>query len=189
MSPEIGPTAQPYADLGNRLRIAIKRSRFENARRFSAELVQDQVRGASYGMLRNYMSGLSEPSLDFLAAAADALRVRREWLAWGEGPRTLAEQPGVGERERMVDGIRAEFPAFSSVEEWQMDAVVQTVSRAMGGSSWAVDPEQAGHAVGKLLVAGTRAFGLRASRLEPAQIGAIVGAALPLLSALAATTR
>jgi hypothetical protein len=189
MTAESGSSAAPYAALGNRLRTAIRASRFESARPFSAALIQQQVRGASYGMIRNYMSGLSEPSLDFLAAAADTLRVRREWLAWGEGPRTLAEQPGEGERKRMLDGIKAEFPAFTGLEDWQVDAVVQTLGRALAESSWAVDPEQSGRAVGKLLVAGMRAFGLRASRLEPAQISALVSAALPLLSALAATTR
>ncbi len=58
---------------------------------FHRILAERQVPGSSYAMVHRYLRGQWKPSLGFLEAAAEVLGVRKEWLTYGEGPRTAAE--------------------------------------------------------------------------------------------------
>lgn len=46
------------------------------------------VRGSAYASVRSYCRGEKAPPLEFLVAAAEALKVRLEWLREGEGEPT-----------------------------------------------------------------------------------------------------
>jgi transcriptional regulator with XRE-family HTH domain len=73
-----------------------------------ASRVEDQhgdVRGASYGGVRQYHAGaIGTPRLELLQAIADVLDVRWEWLAYGEGEMTEEEERRRRWEERHREG-------------------------------------------------------------------------------------
>jgi hypothetical protein len=87
-----------------RLQGAMRR-RGMSVRRLHAEISgrYPGLRGASYGGVRLYVSGDKfgraprRPREELLRAFADVLAVRFEWLAFGRGARTEAEQEGTDE--------------------------------------------------------------------------------------------
>lgn len=63
------------------------------------------VRGASYGGVRQYHAGaIGTPRLELLQAIADVLGVRWEWLAYGEGEMTEEEERRRKWEERQREG-------------------------------------------------------------------------------------
>jgi transcriptional regulator with XRE-family HTH domain len=70
------------------------------------ELLGPSVRGASYGSLRAYASGLvRHPRRDILTAAADVMGVNPEWLISGKGPMTA----GAAKARELVEVLPPEI--------------------------------------------------------------------------------
>lgn len=76
-----------------------------------AKAMQD-VRGSSYGSIRNYLAGRSEPPVEFLLAAAEHLGVDANWLAFGTDHPTKEHEE--------VAGLTA-----ASIEEWGREEAVK----------------------------------------------------------------
>lgn len=76
---------------------------------------ETKARGSSYGSVHNYLNGKSEPPLEFLIAAADVLRVNREYLAFGRGHMTEAESEVTAAGEASV-GTRGTSPHQLALE-------------------------------------------------------------------------
>ena len=77
-----------------------------SVREFVAALRDRHVRGASQSSVYNYVNARTAPSIDFLAEAASVLGIRREWLLFGEGEHTSAEELGQV-WEEAVEGLVA----------------------------------------------------------------------------------
>lgn len=86
------------ATIGERLRIAIRRmparGRERGIRLFQKQMEERYpgVTGTSYPSIHSYLQNRTAPPLEFLAAAAELLGVREEWLANGEGEMTEERQ-------------------------------------------------------------------------------------------------
>jgi len=72
-------------DFPERLRLALDRWPGGSHRTFSKYLKEKGVLGASYRQLARYLSGESEPSLDWIQEACGALDVSADWLVLGKG--------------------------------------------------------------------------------------------------------
>ncbi len=81
-----------------RLQQAIE-AHFDSVKDFAKALEAAGHRGASYSQVRRYLSGRTEkaPPLEFVEAAAEALKVRPAWLAFGDGLMTVAMETAVEE--------------------------------------------------------------------------------------------
>lgn len=67
----------------------------------------EELRGTSYGGIRQYMEGkVKNPRAELLRAIADVLKVRAEFLLYGEGPLTEAEAVIEADREAHPDTER-----------------------------------------------------------------------------------
>lgn len=84
-------------DLGRRLHRSITDRTSFNA--LSEKLKERQVRGASRPTVRSYLRGDTEPSGEWLLAAAEILNVRYEWLKTGEGEPRETDEKLVSERD------------------------------------------------------------------------------------------
>ena len=73
--------------LGERLRKAVN-LKYGSIRSFHKELEGRKVKGGSYPQVHRYLADKSTPSIAFLTAASEVLRVRRQWLLTGEGGMT-----------------------------------------------------------------------------------------------------
>ena len=67
-----------------RLRAAIDAAGL-TARRFALLMDESGVTGSGYSTVYRYLKGEAEPPRDFLSAAAELLKVRAAWLAFGDG--------------------------------------------------------------------------------------------------------
>jgi hypothetical protein len=93
------------------------------------------LRGATYGGIRQYMAGeVANPRVELLQAVADVLRVRPEWLAYGEGSQTPEGAIGAGISEAAQPAVR----------DWQRERALRlkhTILRAIGVPKPAPLPE------------------------------------------------
>ena len=80
------------SDTNTRLREAIQEVWGGSIRGFQREMERREVRGSSYATIYSYLRGDTQPSRDFLEAAADVLGVRLRWLRFGEGEPTGEEE-------------------------------------------------------------------------------------------------
>jgi hypothetical protein len=80
--------------LAERLRLAVA-LRGMTVYRLECLLRDQGVRGSSHGAMQRYLLGAT-PSLEFVAAAATVLDVRKGWLAFGEGPLSDHAEPLLG---------------------------------------------------------------------------------------------
>jgi len=97
---ESGPSPMTVRALGNTVR-----ERFPD------------VRGASYGGVRAYVEGrVRNPRLELLHALADVLAVRFEWLAYGDGEMTPADEK---QRERSARRSVAAIARAEGTREWK----------------------------------------------------------------------
>ena len=110
--------------VGERLKAAIERRREEGRgglRQFSRTLAERRVRGSSLPSLYTYLKDEAVPSVDFMEAAADVLRVRLDWLRHGEGEQTESEDELVERFTKNLDSatlviaeqwLRSAYPEF-----------------------------------------------------------------------------
>jgi transcriptional regulator with XRE-family HTH domain len=137
--------------VADRLRQALELSG-TSVRQLSLELQKRSElkgRGTARSMIHRYLSGSARPPLEFLNAAAHALRVRDAWLVSGEEPRTDVEldAPGKWRRDAAVpidvqgtldeafDAVFEECPdlkgragSFSTVRTLLLGSVLQEVT-------------------------------------------------------------
>jgi len=66
----------------NRLKWALDRAGL-NQRRFHTLMRERMRRGSSHGSIHNYLTGKSEPPMEFLVEAAKILKVSAHWLVYG----------------------------------------------------------------------------------------------------------
>jgi len=82
--------------LGGRLGWAIKRQPNEGKSRgvglLKTKLEKRKAPGANYPSISSYLKDDVDPPLAFIQAAADALGIRKVWLAYGEGAPTEEEE-------------------------------------------------------------------------------------------------
>ena len=102
--------------VGERLKAAIERRREEGRgglRQFSRTLAERGVRGSSLPSIYTYLKDEAVPSVDFMEAAADVLRVRLDWLRHGEGEQTESE-------DELVERFTKDLGAATLVigEQW-----------------------------------------------------------------------
>lgn len=121
----------------NRLRWAMDQQRPEGRRRglrlFQRKMERfENVPGTSLSAIQSYLRGV-EPTRPFIEAAAEVLKVRAAWLAFGEGAPTQAEEAArreAGERPRWEvaaeEELRARLP-------WDS---MNTASRAHAWDLW-----------------------------------------------------
>jgi hypothetical protein len=102
----------------DRLRQAMDQQRPEGRQRglrlFQRRMQRfDDVPGTSLSAIQSYLRGV-EPTRPFIEAAAEVLRVRASWLAFGEGAQTQAEEAArreARERPRWQGTAEEEFRA------------------------------------------------------------------------------
>jgi hypothetical protein len=115
-----GTVAGKQDTFADRLRWAYDRQRPEGRqrglrlfqRKLSAKRYKD-VPGTSLSAIQSYLRGV-EPTRPFIEAAAEVLKVRAAWLAFGEGAPTQAEEAArreAGERSRWEVRGEEEFRA------------------------------------------------------------------------------
>jgi hypothetical protein len=123
----------------DRLRWAYDRQRPEGRqrglrlfqRKLSAKRYKD-VPGTSLSAIQSYLRGV-EPTRPFIEAAAEVLKVRAAWLAFGEGAPTQAEEAArreAGERQWWEVAAEEEFRAHLPWES------LTTASRAHAWDVW-----------------------------------------------------
>ncbi len=123
--------------IAKRLRWAIDRQEPVGRRRGKGLLIhkldQAGAPGANYPTLNSYLKERDpvSPPLDFLTAAADALDVRVEWLAFGTGPRMPVEEEG----SPLADAARAGFPDMAHLANRDVffSAIARGVARRLVG--------------------------------------------------------
>lgn len=110
-------------DVSDRLTKARERAG-RSIRSLQKELEKQKVPGSSYANVYAYMSGKTTPSLDFLAATAEALNVRVAWLAFDEGPMTdtdavtePATRRATEVEAEIEDALVAAFPAIERISK------------------------------------------------------------------------
>lgn len=99
------------------------------------------VRGSSYGSVRNYLSGKSEPPLEFLLAAAEALQVNANYLAYGKEHLTKARAKAAQVAEDAESGLKEELERVGLNQAGR--DLKKAVLRETGGlqpSPWNVPP-------------------------------------------------
>ena len=94
-------------DFPERLRLALDRWPSGSHRTFSKYLKEKEVLGASYRQLARYLSGKSEPALDWIQAACELLDVSADWLVLGEG--------SIASAEISTEKIQGQFELLSKV--------------------------------------------------------------------------
>lgn len=99
-------------------------------RRISAKRYKD-VPGTSLSAIQTYLRG-AEPARPFIAAAADVLKVRAAWLAFGEGAPTQAE-----EAARREAGERPQWEAVAA-EEFRARLPWEAMGTAGRAHAWDV---------------------------------------------------
>jgi hypothetical protein len=105
---------------GERLAAALELARARDPKwsmnRLARELRARGIRGSSYGSIRNYVVGNSEPPLEVLFAAAELLGVRREYLAEGQPPIIEAARGLQGKKEP-ARGARAGLRLVTNIQD------------------------------------------------------------------------
>lgn len=182
---------------GERLRLALEVGPRPMGVRQLARAVSDthpELRGASYGGVRQYVEGnIRNPRVELLRAIAGALEVRPEWLAFDDGPMTAAEEeerkrpaiaPDPEQRERTRAAVFAAFgeetPALRAIGAGSVERLVlpaiEEVARWLGRTGLDLpgledeEGDQPGH---RRYVEAARMLGravmapLEALRLEP----------------------
>jgi transcriptional regulator with XRE-family HTH domain len=86
-----------------------------SVRAFYRAMKEREVPGSSYPTIHRYLSDRTEPSMEFLEAAAEALEVRLPWLSSGEGGSTEEEERQRLEKRFTAKGLRME-PRFQDVK-------------------------------------------------------------------------
>ena len=110
-----------------------------------AEQMEVSIPGANRAMVQRYLGGAAEPSVGFLAHAADVLGCRAEWLAFDRGARTDEEeaarlgvtaslQPTLPEPEPIQastpeEMLHERFPGFESLPAWAKENVREACRR------------------------------------------------------------
>jgi transcriptional regulator with XRE-family HTH domain len=132
------------AGYGERLARALQRGPKPMSVRALAELVGQrfgELRGASYGGIRQYAEGkVRHPRIDLLRAIAEVLGVRSDWLAFGEGSMTEDEE----QARRAEPELRTPLDKGG---DWIWEAVRDGVRAGFGkGADWimAIDGERVG---------------------------------------------
>ncbi len=100
-----------------------------STRRFQQEVekVAPDVTGTSYASVYAYVDGRTDPPLSFLTVAAQVLRVRPAWLAFGDPPESPAEDPV---RETVRHGSQAVVFASLGMGENLMVELVKKLLEA-----------------------------------------------------------
>lgn len=93
-------------------------------------LQADGVRGSSYGSVRNYETGRSEPPLEFIIGAARLLNVNQRWLATGETAIDALELHREADREAEAARLQARLRPMKQDEEWLERAAPGRTARA-----------------------------------------------------------
>ena len=105
-------------------------------------LRERDVRGANLTSTYNYMNARTAPSIDFLAEAAGVVGVQRDWLLFGEGFMTEAEEATQAFRES-VDQFGLLTGVYSvAVSGLLVDCVIRLLLAAPTGLSEAKDSQE-----------------------------------------------
>jgi transcriptional regulator with XRE-family HTH domain len=202
---------------GERLRMALEVGPRPMGVRQLARAVSDahpELRGASYGGVRQYVEGnIRNPRAELLRALAGALGVRPEWLAYNEGAMTAAEEaerkrpaitPDPGQIQRTRAAVFAAFnqetPGLKAVgiatDRFVLPAVQEVayhVNLNQPGIEDEPAGEQTGHRryveaariLGRAVMAPLKALGLEPEYWPQGEKAHYLAHMLPLLTTLA----
>lgn len=154
----------------------------QSKRAFIKAMTARGTPGSSEPAVYRYLRGESEPSLSFLTEAAEELKVRREWLAFGDGAPTEEEEQARRRRtvraaDRRKGPSVAWWGEFCQGWEWispeSQAALVGALEKwvaARANGSIRGDVAPADNPVGRVFNDTLETLGIDAATLTPAQL-------------------